>query len=301
MEEKQDNLANELANKTGLSAVKIQKILDALLKVSAENLAQGEKIELENFGTFKVVQFPSRTISDPRGGTKKILSLETKSIHLNTDKKYQQDLDKKNSELVNPQFIKNTPAKAVGLNNIKIPLEVLTLIPKHIALEFAVVPIAKKGKKLIVAMLEPENKEIQASIAKKTGFKVETRLCRFEDLDDIIAQYPENFQRAQSEENFIQRYNHGPISRVINTLIRQAKSEDISDIKMKLIKEKIEVYFCDHGKCAKKASLPVELWNGLTEHFEQFVSPHTREIDLNSKGTVYIKRSGLVPGNLSWE
>ena len=62
------DLAVSIAQKTGITQSLIQKVIDAHLSEITEILAQGEGIELRNFGVFKIKNRRERIGRNPRTG-----------------------------------------------------------------------------------------------------------------------------------------------------------------------------------------------------------------------------------------
>ncbi|MBL7170541.1 MAG: integration host factor subunit beta [Candidatus Omnitrophica bacterium] len=62
------DLAVNIAQKTGITQSLIQKVVDALLNEITETLAQGQGIELRNFGVFKIKNRKERIGRNPRTG-----------------------------------------------------------------------------------------------------------------------------------------------------------------------------------------------------------------------------------------
>ena len=62
------DLAVNIAQKTGITQSLIQKVVDELLNEITETLAQGQGIELRNFGVFKIKNRKERIGRNPRTG-----------------------------------------------------------------------------------------------------------------------------------------------------------------------------------------------------------------------------------------
>ena len=58
-----------IADQTALKQIEIKKVVQAIFDCILEALMRGEKIELRNFGVFKVKQRKPRTGRNPRTGT----------------------------------------------------------------------------------------------------------------------------------------------------------------------------------------------------------------------------------------
>lgn len=75
------DLAKVLAQKTGLTQIKAEKLIINFGKCVEETLAKGEKIVYSNFGTFYTVHYPSKIIYHPKlGKAKKMIMLPTNAV-----------------------------------------------------------------------------------------------------------------------------------------------------------------------------------------------------------------------------
>ncbi len=58
----------KIAEETGIKQIDVKKVVQKTLDKIIESLAQGEKVELRNFGVFKVKSRKGRTGRNPRTG-----------------------------------------------------------------------------------------------------------------------------------------------------------------------------------------------------------------------------------------
>jgi len=58
----------KVSDETGMKQVEVKKVVQKTFDIIIEGLARGEKIELRNFGVFKVKQRRPRTGRNPRTG-----------------------------------------------------------------------------------------------------------------------------------------------------------------------------------------------------------------------------------------
>ena len=71
-------LVSSIAEKAGLSKADSKKALDACVEAIAEALKGGDKVSLVGFGTFAVVERPSRPGINPK--TKEPMSIVAKKV-----------------------------------------------------------------------------------------------------------------------------------------------------------------------------------------------------------------------------
>lgn len=62
------DLVNSISEKTGLSKVKSNEVLDAFVESVTESLKSGEKVTLVNFGTFNTSERGARRGRNPKTG-----------------------------------------------------------------------------------------------------------------------------------------------------------------------------------------------------------------------------------------
>jgi nucleoid DNA-binding protein len=58
----------KIANETKIKQIDVKKVVQKTLECIIENLQQGRKVELRNFGVFKIKQRRGRTGRNPRTG-----------------------------------------------------------------------------------------------------------------------------------------------------------------------------------------------------------------------------------------
>ncbi len=63
-------LAEQLANKTGMNKKESKEFLDAFIDVISDNLKAGNKVTITGFGIFGVKDRAARTAKNPRTGEK---------------------------------------------------------------------------------------------------------------------------------------------------------------------------------------------------------------------------------------
>ncbi|MEK9181359.1 MAG: GspE/PulE family protein, partial [Patescibacteria group bacterium] len=140
--------------------------------------------------------------------------------------------------------------KTVDLLDIKIEQGILHLIPEPIARRHRVVAFEKKGEKLSVAMLDPDDLQTREFIKKKTNFQVVPFLATHSGLDFALSQYHTSLKsefekilkghkteeskggkdEAGVEDELQKMAQEIPVVRVVDTLLEYAIFESASDI-----------------------------------------------------------------------
>ena len=140
------------------------------------------------------------------------------------------------------------------LENLKIPSDVISIIPASIAISSMVMPISKKGKKLVVAMANPleqyviddlrfitaldveiavsPESEIIASIERFYTNNLDSKLSEDADIDSFLEVIAD--EKAPEEENDIQNLivltEQAPVVKFTNHIIANAIRFKASDI-----------------------------------------------------------------------
>ena len=102
----------------------------------------------------------------------------------------------------------------ISLARFKIEPEVLKLIPKELAKHYQIVPIAKMGKTLTVAMADPLNIFAIDDVKSLTGFEINPIIAQQKDILSTIEQYYEE-----------------PAAQVIDDIIKEASDIDIEVVR----------------------------------------------------------------------
>ena len=80
-------------------------------------------------------------------------------------------------EKLNDYLARQNRIEAVNIDSIKIPQEVLNLVSAKLALRYEVVPVEKEGRKLVVAMADPQNLFTIDDLRFSLGMEIEPHIC----------------------------------------------------------------------------------------------------------------------------
>jgi len=144
--------------------------------------------------------------------------------------------------------------KFVHLKNLKIPSKVINIIPASIATTSMIIPISKKGKKLVVAMANPleqyviddlrfitaldvviavsPESEVIAALEKNYTNNLDSKLSEDSDIDSFMEVIED--EKSSEEENDIQNLivltEQAPVVKFTNHIIANAIKFRASDI-----------------------------------------------------------------------
>lgn len=137
----------------------------------------------------------------------------------------------------------------VSLSNIEIDKGLFKLLPEQFMRDNAVIPIAKEGGKLVVAMIDPTNRHVQDEITFITGMRPQPMVTTSLELNDAFSRMTQkaaannlineiNVMTAQeqgSDDQMRQQQEHevvqsNPLVKLVNSVIEEAIEKNASDI-----------------------------------------------------------------------
>ena len=173
---------------------------------------------------------------------------------------------------------KRYKVEVANLKDEKIEQAVLQLIPEPIARRHHVVAFKKKGKKLFVAMLDPDDLQTRDFIKKKTDYEVVPYLATHSGLDFALSQYHTSLKtefekilkghREEKEEvkpgepakpvddELKKMAQEIPVVRVVDTLLEYAIFENASDIHIEPQENEVVVRYRIDGVLNDVMTLP---------------------------------------------
>jgi type IV pilus assembly protein PilB len=166
----------------------------------------------------------------------------------------------------------------VSLKNIKIPFEVLSLIPEPIARRHNIIAFKKSNEALEVAMLDTVDLPAIDFVKKKVGLKIFPRLTDTESMKQSLLQYQktlkdefgdliakessalkivsDNTGEEVSEEDLKKMAEDLPVVRIVDTLLRHAIIQSASDIHIEPMETELLVRYRIDGILHDAMSLP---------------------------------------------
>jgi len=182
----------------------------------------------------------------------------------------------------------------VNLKDLKIPLEILSLIPEPIARTHNIIAYEQSDKGLCVAMLDTEDLPAIDSVKKKTRLNILPRLTDEESIRAALLQYQKSLKEEfgdlitteagkltlvaedlgteASEEDLKKMADDLPIVRIVDTLLRHAIVEDASDIHIEPMEKEVMVRYRIDGILHDAMTLPKQAAPGLTARIKVLAS-----------------------------
>jgi type IV pilus assembly protein PilB len=164
----------------------------------------------------------------------------------------------------------------VDLKKIDIAKEVLALVPKNVAAEHGIVPIAKSGKHLRIAMADPLdffaldnlrfilNAELECVLASKDAVRdaISYHYGEITALNDVIGDLTADdvdVRGAGDDLDAAMEGDDAPVIRLVNLIITEAIKKRASDIHIEPFEKKLRVRYRVDGNCIEQDSPPKKL------------------------------------------
>jgi type IV pilus assembly protein PilB len=166
----------------------------------------------------------------------------------------------------------------LSLKNLKIPFEILSLIPEPIARTHNIIAFKKSDDSLEVAMLDTADLPAIDFVKKKVGLKILPRLTDTESMKNALLQYQKTLKdefgdliaRESSALKVIAESNGDeaseadlkkmaedlPVVRIVDTLLRHAIIQNASDIHVEPMENELLVRYRIDGILHDAMSLP---------------------------------------------
>lgn len=173
------------------------------------------------------------------------------------------------------EIAKTFGVEAVDLNQIKIPKDVLLIVPEPLVKKHKVVAFEKTDDELKLAMLNPNDRETIEGLKKKTGLIVTPYYADKKSLDNIIKLYRQSVkskfaeiladaQSAKTGMSSEEAAQDLPIIRIVDTLLDYAVLQDASDIHIEPTEEEVLVRYRVDGILHDIVNLPKAVQSGIT-------------------------------------
>jgi len=280
-----NQLVQIISKRVGLDKTVAKRLVDTLFDSLSSTLSQKQRASLANFGTFYLFRTKSRTIPNPKNPKQKMLTLGKNVAKFRPAASLKKTVAKLTPNTISSPDsfeerllkIRTKPLKIpyIELKNRKIPKEILTKIPEHIARAYQIVPVEERDGKLVVAMVNPEDLEAIEFVRKKTGMNLEIGITTSSALNSAIDQYGDltkEMERVIKEvETGIEKPKikvkkpkeevslQAPTARLVNSLILRAVKDRASDIHIEPQEKILQVRFRIDGVLQKVVELPIQL------------------------------------------
>lgn len=191
---------------------------------------------------------------------------------------------------VNEENLAEAKAEIIGVPFVTpdaspISPEVLALLPEEVAKRFTVIPVAKEGDTLSVAMVDPLDLQVLEFVEKKSGMNVRPYLATTESINRAIA---EQYTRGLSAEvgealkeaspglstSFVPQtgvtgvMGEAPIARIVSTLLEYGIKIRASDIHIEPLENETRVRYRIDGILHEKLILPRRIHDAIVSRIK---------------------------------
>ena len=200
----------------------------------------------------------------------------------------------------------------VKLSHLKIPKEVLKLIPKEVAKKYLVIPLSKIGNTLSLAMADPLNILILEDLEKITGCQINPVISfRSEILEALNIYYPEtvtttieeiikkeevgNIEVIKEEkeevkdEEIVRSLEEAPVIRLTNYILKKAVEMRASDIFVEPLVNNMRIRFRIDGVLQEIESFPKKMHNLVVSRIKVMANLDITEHRLPQEGRFITK------------
>ncbi len=318
-----NDIIKVVSKKAGLPTFKTRAYLKALTDLIGEGLKDGDKVELDDLGVFKILRLPSRKVETKLGDKKKIINLAastTPDFEVNEALKKTVEPTKDTKTLPGEEKADFRISKIdsaghdvrfIELNGKVIPKNILSLIPEEIAKRYNAVPFLLEDKTLSVAMTDPENEEAFSIIRKLTGKIIKPYRSTQDDVNFILDQYSalqselkdlvdenddgselESVEEKEEKVNEDEITETSPAAKIVSSLLKRSVRERASDIHIEPNEDEVTVRFRLDGVLKKVLSLPKEVQPAVISRVKILSNLKIDETRLPQDGRIQILLDG---------
>lgn len=204
----------------------------------------------------------------------------------------------------------------VKLSQQNISDEVIQLIPENLARSYKVVPFAKEGNTLKLAMADTSDFEALEFVKRHTGLQVEAYLANESDITKALGVYKknigteftkiieENVKQSASETDPLKAAERLPIIKVLDSIFQYALAERASDIHIETGATEVIVRFRVDGALQDIVKLPRGIEGALIARIkilaymriDEHRVPQDGRYKFNLDGQIVSMRISIIPG-----
>jgi type IV pilus assembly protein PilB len=192
-------------------------------------------------------------------------------------------------EQVNAAMAHKLGIPYVKLANYEIPPQVLSLVPADIALQYNVLPLATHNKRLVIAMENPLDWEALELLRFHTNLNIDPVITSSAEISKVLDKYylqhnEEDFNDLSDEvemlsvekpredltvvQSIAKEAQKKPIVRLVNAIITQGIQHRASDINIRPVKDRLNIYYRIDGKLQFSRSMSLALLAGLVSRIK---------------------------------
>jgi type IV pilus assembly protein PilB len=190
--------------------------------------------------------------------------------------------------------------KGISLLNVKIPHELVKIIPEALARRFMVIPVEQNGKILKVVMADPKNVVAIDTLASVTGFQISAAKGEAEEIFAVIVNlYYGQTQKADPSPEVVKAETSGfdttfkpddpPVVRFVDFLMLDAVGKRASDIHLEPAEKECSVRFRIDGALYHTTAPHISMYPGIVSRIKILSGLDIAERRLPQDGRCQVK------------
>jgi type IV pilus assembly protein PilB len=211
------------------------------------------------------------------------------------------------------QLSKHFGVPAVSLDGIKVDESIIKIIPADVARKYTILPIAKTGAKVTIAMTDPTNVFAMDDIRFMTGYNVEpvvasenalrtavdryygsTHAIELKKVMEEVSEAGDSLEVLDEEENLDlasleQSAEEAPVVRLVNIVLTDAIKRGASDIHIEPYEKDYRVRYRIDGLLYEMMKPPIKLREAITSRCKILAKLDIAEKRLPQDGRIKIK------------
>jgi len=194
----------------------------------------------------------------------------------------------------------------VDLQEIEVDPAVLKLVPYDIAKKHLLLPIARSGSSLMVAMSDPSNIYATDELKFLTGYNIEPVVASelsireaferyyaekepsFDDIFDEVMDVATHDNKSEAEES-IRSAEEAPVVKLVNMVLKEAISKRASDIHVEPYENDFRVRFRIDGVLYEVMKPPMQLRNAIISRLKIMAQLDISERRLPQDGRIKVR------------
>ena len=198
---------------------------------------------------------------------------------------------------------------SVNLKEIEIDADVLKLIPKEVCERHRILPLARSGQSLTLAMADPTNLHAIDDVKFLTGCNVDPRVAseaavlaaieaRYNigpSYDDVMADFDEKEIEVSADDESVNAGElerasaDAPVVRLVNMILLNAIKKGASDIHLEPYEKSFRVRYRVDGVLSEEMNPPLKLKNALVSRLKIMSQLDIAERRLPQDGRIKLK------------
>lgn len=203
----------------------------------------------------------------------------------------------------------------INLQKVRIPEEVMDLVPKEMAKNYKLVPICRLGKKLFVAMADPLNVLALDDLRQRTKMEIIPMITTERAVSEAVAGVGQNTSMddviksaAESADEDVEEVkapmeqvdldssgadsDDAPVVKIVNLILVQAIKEKASDIHIEPFEKEVKLRYRIDGALATATSPPKALQLAMASRIKILAGLDIAERRIPQDGRFRIRVSG---------